>query len=83
MVKITINRALDGSLKCETKIRKADALEASHQLMAAVLEIRRALLNITPREIADDILALFVTAMAEGDRKNPSHDEEAEDDAGE
>ena len=81
MVKITIDRALDGSLKCETKIRKADALEASHQLMAAVLEIRRALLNITPREIADDMLALFVTAMAEGDRKNPSHDEEAEDDA--
>lgn len=81
MVKITIDRALDGSLKCETKIRKADALEASHQLMAAVLEIRSALLNITPREIADDILALFVTAMAEGDRKNPSHDEEAEYDA--
>ena len=81
MVKITINRALDGSLKCETKIRKADALEASHQLMAAVLEIRTALLNITPREIADDILALFVTAMAEGDRKKTSHDEEAEDDA--
>lgn len=79
MVKITINRALDGSLKCETKIRKADALEASHQLMAAVLEIRRSLLNITPREIADDILALFVTAMAEGDQSNPSHDEEAEE----
>lgn len=78
MVKITINRALDGSLKCETKIRKADALEASHQLMAAVLEIRSALLNITPREIADDMLSLFVTAMAEGDQKNPSHDEEAE-----
>lgn len=79
MVKITINRALDGSLKCETKIRKADQIEASHQLMAAVLEIRTALLNITPREIADDMLALFVTAMAEGDRKNPSHDEEAEE----
>lgn len=79
MVKITINRALDGSLKCETKIRKADALEASHQLMAAVLEIRSALLNITPREIADDMLALFVTAMAEGDKSNPSHDEEAEE----
>lgn len=77
MVKIVIDRALDGSLKCETKIRKADALEASHQLMAAVLEIRRALLNITPREIADDILALFVTAMAEGDQKNPSHDEDS------
>lgn len=78
MVKITINRALDGSLKCETKIRKVDAVEASHQLMAAVLEIRTALLNITPREIADDMLALFVTAMAEGDQKNPSHDEEDE-----
>ena len=79
MVKIVIDRALDGSLKCETKIRKADALEASHQLMAAVLEIRRALLNITPREIADDMLSLLVTAMAEGDQKNPSHDEEAEE----
>lgn len=79
MVKIVIDRALDGSLKCETKIRKADALEASHQLMAAVLEIRRALLNITPREIADDMLSLFVTAMAEGDQKNPSHDDEAKD----
>lgn len=77
MVKITIDRALDGSLKCETKIRKADAVEASHQLMAAVLEIRSALLNITPREIADDILALFVTAMAEGDQSNPSHDEDS------
>ena len=67
MVKITINRALDGSLKCETKIRKVDAEEASHQLMAAMLEIRTALMNITPREIADDMLALFVTAMAEGE----------------
>lgn len=81
MVKIVIDRALDGALKCETKIRKADALEASHHLMAAVLEIRRALLNITPREIADDVLSLFVTAMAEGDQKNPSHDDEAKDDA--
>lgn len=81
MVKITIDRALDGSLKCKTKIRKADALEASHQLMAAVLEIRIALLNITPREIVDDMLALFVTAMAEGDQSNPSHDEEAKEDA--
>ena len=81
MVKITIKKALDGSLECETKIRKADALEASHQLMAAVLEIRSALLNITPREIADDILTLFVTAMAEGDQSNPSHDEEAKEDA--
>lgn len=79
MVKITIDRALDGSLKCETKIRKADALEASHQLMAAMLEIRSALLNITPRDISNDMLALFVTAMAEGDRENPSHDEEAEE----
>lgn len=49
--------------------------------MAAVLEIRRALLNITPREIADDMLSLFVTAMAEGDQKNPSHDDEAKEDA--
>lgn len=79
MVKIMIKRALDGSLECKTKIRKVDAVEASHQLMAAVLEIRTALLNITPREIADDMLALFVTAMAEGDRKNPSHDEEKEE----
>lgn len=79
MVKITINRALDGSLKCKTKIRKADASEASHQLMAAVLEIRTALLNITPREIADDMLALFVTAIAEGDQSNPSHDEEEDE----
>ena len=63
MVKITIDRALDGSLKCEIKIRKADALEASHQLMAAVLEIRSALLNITPRDISNDMLALFVTAF--------------------
>lgn len=81
MVKITIDRALDGSLKCKTKIRKVDAEEASHQLMAAVLEIRSALLNITPREIADDMLALFVTAMAEGDQKNPSHDDEAKEGA--
>lgn len=78
MLKITIKRALDGSFKCETKIRKFDEVEALHQLMAAVLEIRRALLNITPREIADDMLALFVTAMAEGDQSNPSHDEEDE-----
>ena len=78
MLKITINKALDGSLKCETKIRNVDAEEASHQLMAATLEIRTALLNITPREIADDMLALFVKAMANGE-PNPSHDEEAED----
>ena len=79
MLKIKIDRALDGSLKCETKIRKVDKVEASHQLMAAVLEIRRALLNITPREIADDMLALFVTAMAEGDQSNPSHDDEEDE----
>lgn len=79
MLKITVNKALGGSLKCETKIRNVDAEEASHQLMAATLEIRTALLNITPREIADDMLALFVKAMANGEAENPPHDEEAED----
>lgn len=61
MVNITIDRALDGSLNCETKIRKADAEEASHQFVPAVVDIRKALLDITPSEIA------FVTAMAEGE----------------
>lgn len=81
MVKIIIKSKADGRMTGETSIRKVDEKDAMRELLAAVTEIRDAVLKIAPEEIRQDIIQLLAAALlgAELPEENPSHDEEAEE----
>lgn len=81
MVKIIIKSKADGQMTGETRIRKVDEIDAMRELLAAVTEIRDAVMQIAPEEIRQDIIQLLAAAIlgAELPDENPSHDEEAEE----